>query len=310
MSISIVYLTSRAEPKLEWFSRSLHLQAQYLGVVPEVVVVDTRLWYDPTRREYFKKVTDGCTGTWKHTPPKDTVWQGPRRLTTEDYFCASSARNTGIMHSSHDYILFVDDLSVLLPGWLENAIHAAQNRYVVCGAYKKVKNLHVEDGRLISFDPFPLGVDSRWGSGSDKGIVPWSGGGLYGCSFGVPTSALLEVNGLDEHLDGQGWEDCDLGIRLERAGSKFFYNRNMCTYESEELHYQTPIMKRSIKHAQGRANAHEICAKNLLTSKRKLPVQNLYSLAEERDKVLSGGDPTFFPHPTNHWYDNQPLTEL
>jgi hypothetical protein len=138
--------------------------------------------------------------------------------------------------------VFVDDLSVLRRGWLDQVLHAAKDQYVVAGAYKKVKNLHyapdpLGTGAVPHWEEFPEGVDSRWSRGSDGGVVPWHGGGLYGCSFGVPLEAALEVDGNDAACNGQGAEDTDFGIRLERAGWPIFYNRNMLTLESEELHH-------------------------------------------------------------------------
>jgi hypothetical protein len=48
---------------------------------------------------------------------------------------------------------------------------------------------------------------------------------------------MLEVDGNDRATDGAGAEDYDLGMRLDRAGWAFFYNRNMLTLESEEHHH-------------------------------------------------------------------------
>jgi hypothetical protein len=310
MNLSIIYLTSRQEPKVEWFVDSLYNQSKINRISPQIVFVDTRVWYDgESRKKHFSDIVDGRFD-FKHVAPKDTVWQGHRRLTKEDYFCASSARNTGCMYAKGDYLLFVDDLSVLLPNWLSNAIHAAKNKYVVCGAYKKVKNLIVNNGGIVNFEEFPQGVDSRWNRGSDTGIIPWYGSALYGCSFGCTTESFLQVNGFDELLDGQGGEDYDFGIRIERHGEKIFYNRNMTTYESEELHAQLPVMKRIIKAKDGSPDASVVCLNRVAKEQRIIPMQNYYNLREERKSVLAGNLPTFYPQPTHHWYDNQPLSEM
>jgi hypothetical protein len=108
----------------------------------------------------------------------------------------------------------------------------------VCGAYKKVLDLKVTaDPFNVTWTDYPAGVDSRWNHGSDGGVVPWHGSGMFGCSFGLPLEAALEVDGNDAAHHGQGAEDTDLGIRLERAGWPVFYNRNLLTIESEELHH-------------------------------------------------------------------------
>jgi len=311
MNLSIIYLTSRRQSCVEWFVDSLYKQSQlHPDVQIQLVFVDTRLWYDEDRDSEFASVVNNRFD-FTHTPPKNTVWQGPRRLTSEDYFCASSARNTGCMYAKHDYLLFVDDLSVLMPGWLTNALHAARNHYVVCGAYKKVRSLKIENGGVVSYEEFPQGVDSRWGRGSDGGIVPWYGSALYGCSFGCPTDGFLKVNGFDELLDGQSGEDYDFGIRVERAGYKVFYNRNMLTLESEELHGQLPVMKRVIKHKEGSLDASVICLNRVANeTKRIRTMQEYYDLSSERSRVLAGEQPTFIEEPKHHWFDGQPLCEM
>jgi hypothetical protein len=313
MNLSIVYLTSRKQSCVEWFVDSLHRQAAHVSDLNiQLVFVDTRLWYDgePRRQEFI----DAVAGRFDfvHTPPKDTVWQGPRKLTQEDYFCASSARNTGCMHAKHEYLLFVDDLSVLMPGWLGNAMHAAKEGYVVCGAYKKVFNLVVEDGVAVSYDENPKGVDSRLQFGSYEGIIPWYGNALYGCSFGCPTESFLTVNGFDELLDGQGGEDTDFGLRLERAGNKIYYNINMMTLESEELHGQLPVMKRIIKKAaDGGLDASWVCLNRVQQETTRIrPMQELYELREERARVLAGEQPTFINAPQHHWFDGMALSEM
>jgi len=312
MRISIIYLTSRKQSCVEWFVDSLHRQlAEHPDTEIQLVFVDTRLWYDGEARK--QEFADAVAGRFDfvHTPPKDTVWQGPRRLTTQDYFCASSARNTGCMYAKHDYLLFVDDLSVLMPGWLTNALHAACNGYVVCGAYKKVRNLKVENGIAVSYEEHAGGIDSRLGMGSPHGIVPWHGSALYGCSFGLPTEAFLTVGGFDELLDAQGGEDYDFGIRIERAGFKLFYNVNMMTFESDELHGQLPVMKRIIKAKEGQLDASWICLNRVTNETQRItPMQQHYNLRDERNNVLAGGEPTYFGIPEHHWYDGQPLNEM
>jgi hypothetical protein len=126
---------------------------------------------------------------------------------------------------------------VLAPTWFDQVAHAAEGDYILAGAYKKLRKMEVVGGKLISFEEYPAGVDTRWSKGSDSGVVPWHGSALYGCSFGLPLEAALEVDGNDAACNSQGAEDTELGIRLERAGWPVFYNRNCTTFESEERHH-------------------------------------------------------------------------
>lgn len=269
MKLTIAYITARAEPMWSMFVDSFCAQT-----TPEqrrdiqVVFVDGKLWYpdakiqatqptmalahhfyhDPKRRFDLERVV-AKRFDYLHVPPKPCLKQGPFRLTQKDWFCASNTRNTAIIAARGDYLVCVDDLSVLMPGWMAQVWHAAESGYCVCGAYKKVLGLRVipymnaQGGEIagrfpvIQYEEFPPGVDSRWPHGSDTGIVPWHGSALYGCSFGVRVEDALRVDGFEPACNGEGGEDTDFGIRLERAGVKIFYNRNMLTLESEEGHH-------------------------------------------------------------------------
>lgn len=258
--ITIAFVTCRPAPQFRWFCDSLCAQttAEQRENL-EVVFIDGHAWLPDIHMvtgpeiqfdaycvgsDRALQVMDAVAGRFRflHLPPKPCAWQGPFRQTKRDFFCAGNTRNTAFIVADHPYVVFVDDLSVLMPGWFNQVLHAAQDGYVVAGAYKKVKNLQVHpnlygrDG-WISYEPFEAGVDSRWPRGSDGGVVPWHGSALFGCSFGVPLEAALEVDGNDAACNGQGAEDTDFGMRLERAGYAIFYNRNMLTLESEELHH-------------------------------------------------------------------------
>lgn len=261
MKLTIAYITARADPMWSMFADSLCAQT-----TPEqrkdiqVVFVDGKLWYpgvqieptqpsialahhfyhDPKRRYDLESVVSKRFD-YLHVPPKPCLKQGPFRLTKQDWFCASNTRNTAIIVARGEYLVCVDDLSVLMPGWVAQVMHAVEHGYCVCGAYKKVLKLEFRQsdvsGHAVIYEEFPSGVDSRWPRGSDTGIVPWSGAGLFGCSFGLPIEAALNIDGFAPENNGEGGEDFDFGIRLERSGVKLFYNRNMLTLESEEGHH-------------------------------------------------------------------------
>lgn len=271
MKISLVYITARRNCRWHWFVDSLCRQASPEDLAQmQIIFVDSHLWAltHEAADLYFRRdgrfpLADTAHHNWKrrdelaavvrgrfkylHIPPAPCAWQGPFRLTKKDWFCAANSRNTAFIVADQPYIVCVDDLSVLGPIWLAQVRHAAGSGYVVCGAYKKLMAMNVADGELVSWTDNPKGVDSRWGHGSDGGIVPWHGSAMYGCSFGVPINLVEAVDGNDSYGDGCGAEDTDFGIRLQRAGGKFFYNRNMVTYESEEGHSEEPSLPRESK---------------------------------------------------------------
>lgn len=342
MNVTIAHVTSRLEPCWDWFADSLvsQLTPEELKQV-QVIFIDRHLWkpefrtafpdwrdltkiqlesteyHDPARWDKLEAAVRGRFD-FQFMPPKPNVWQGAFRLTTKDWFTAAQARNTAIMASERQYFVGVDDLSVLLPGWAIQVRHAAQNGYCVCGAYKKVKKLVVEGGKVASFEEYPGGVDTRWNRGSDGGIVPWSGSGLFGCSFGMPVELLLTVNGFDEATDGQSAEDYDLGIRAQRAGGKFFYNRNMTTYESEEMHFLDAPLPRESKLVlperlpagyEGNPMSDHVML-NRVTREERVTTLGGVSLRELRAQFL---DTSFVPIPRTpdyDWRDGKPLAEM
>jgi hypothetical protein len=340
--ITIAYFTSRKDCKVDWFVDSL---ARFVPVeerhLIQLIFVDRHLWaitpeagnrywrrgdlvslVDPTwhvesRREKFAAAVRGRF-EFLHIPVKPCMWQGPFRLTTKDWFCAAQARNTAVIAAKHPYFVGVDDLSVLLPTWWPQVKHAASSGYCVCGAYKKVKDLVVNDGEIVSFTEFLPGVDSRWPHGSDGGIVPWHGSGLYGCSFGVPMELLLKVNGMEELTDGQSAEDYDLGIRLERAGGVFKYNRNMTTYESEEMHAVEPSLPRDKKRMNadrlppgytGNPDSDHVMLHRVVHESRFTTLDGK-NLRQARDEFQVSQRAMIPIGPTHDWRDGQSLTEL
>ncbi len=254
MEFSVCYFTSRREPHFEWFMDALASQAD-LGET-QLVLID--YWLAPGhpnrvpdgRKERMAEIVDGrCS--FMHLPPKPTPWQGAHRQTSRDWFAASNARNTALIVADGKTFVGVDDLSVPMMGWWDQIKHAAVHGYLAMGAYRKVRELQVfksnaldNNSRVVSFNDDGKGHDSRWGTGSNGGIVPITGANLYGCNFALPLDKALRVDGFDSWCDRLGAEDYDFGLRVERTGCACYYNRNMLTYESMEGHEDEPSFKR------------------------------------------------------------------
>ena len=317
MNLTIAYFTNRPDPKIRWFFDSLHRETggDYSGI--KVVVVD---FFAHDRMSGRLAQSGGGYTALMDAPcspvvvaPKPTVWQGPHRLTTQDYFAASNARNTAICHAPDGYIAFVDDLSVLLPGWLNAVREAMAGGYIALGAYKKQKQLVVENGNVVSFEEFPLGVDSRWNHGNDSRPVTAAGSWMFGCSLAAPVQAFLDINGFDEDGDSMGGEDYAAGMMLEKHGYTFKYDRRMLTYESEEDHAQLPVFKRVIK----KTHMHPIDASHaylsMLTTGGRTKAPNYFGeggITALRQHILAGGEFPITQIPQHHWPDGQPLSEM
>jgi hypothetical protein len=318
---SIVYLTYRAEPRFDWFADSLARQAA--GGDFEVIVVDGA--YAAERTARFEDAA-ARRFALRHVPAKPSPYAGPHRLTTRDFFSAASARNTGLLHARAPYVVFVDDLSVVMPGWWEEVHAAARCGDVVAGAYQKHLEMRVEAGVLQSSRCEPGGVDSRWTQGRDDRTVPIGGAQLFGCSFGAPRDLLVEVNGFDELCDSIGGEDWHLGVRLEWAGAAIRYSRRMLTIESEELHHAgTPAVRLdktappsvylrrlreygvTARYVAGNWDSSHMLLDILFGTGTTQTLGNYYLLATLDPSALDQVCPRF---PQVHWFDRQPLACL
>lgn len=249
MSLSIVYQTCREEPKIEWFLDSLKRELGDFKNV-KLIIVDFC-------KEQRPLPISNLPWETVHTSPMPNHYNGPHRLTKEDWFAAATSRNTGLCYASDGHVVFVDDLSVLMPGWFTAVQDMMKSNYIACGAYHKVKNLVVENGEVKSYTP--SGLDHRYGYGSDSGPVPCEGGWLYGCSCGGPIEAFLSVGGFPAHLaDGISSEDYCFGIVASTAGWHLKYDRRMMTFESEELHHVGKVMIRRDKGKSPADKSHKL----------------------------------------------------
>lgn len=304
--LTIAYITARKDSKVEWFLDSLENQLDSDILKLRVIIVD-----------FFADSSDYFHCKRLHvlrTPPKPCVWQGPNRLTKENWFCAANSRNTSLCLAPEGYIAYVDDLSVLMPGWLTNVRQSMDWNGITLGAYRKVKNMVVKNGLVESFDKtWSGGRDSRWSFGSPNGSVPCNGDMLFGCSLVAPVEALLTVGGWPEMCNGLGFEDVIMGQVLENAGFQFRYNRNMLTFESEEHHGIEPSLRRDSfeKHPHDTTDkAHAVLnmAKGGMTSFG----DNYYEggIRKLRNEVLSGNPFPVTRIPEHCWHTKKHLSEL
>lgn len=307
--LTVAYITSRREPMISWFLDSLDRERKTNPIPIRLRVVIVDFLAGTLRGSVF------VLGSGVLTPPKPTVWQGPHRLTLVDYFAAANARNTAICHAQDGWIAFVDDLSVLMPGWLSAIHRAMEKNYCVFGAYKKVKRLVVDNGKVVNYEETPGGVDTRWVFGSDNDAIPITSFGTYGCSMAMPVEALLKVNGFDERCDclGLGSEDDMLGLMLKKQGCELRYDRRMLTFESEERHHWETPMKRVIE--TGGLTPDKDASWAILREVRDGPgrAPNEHfgpgGISALRQKVIAG-EP--FPPPTGplkNWYSGKPTHE-
>jgi glycosyltransferase involved in cell wall biosynthesis len=306
--LTIAFMTCRKEPMLDWFISSLHRECKgdFTGI--SIKVID--FYADSIVRHVDPKKIDPFSKVISFHAPMPSVWQGKYRLTKKDYFAASNARNTALCLAPDGWIAYVDDLSVLMPGWLSCVRQAMEKNYIVLGAYKKVLNLEVDSDGNATYTDFPAGVDSRWNSGHPDKPVIAAGSWLFGCSLAAPVEAFLKINGWDNDCNGSGYEDYIAGIMLEKAGYSFRYDRKMLTLESEERHHTDSSFVRFDKGVSPNDKSHAFL-KLVLNGRHVAP--NYFGdggIRAVREKVLNGEPFPIIKVPDRDWYDGQLLSEL
>jgi len=308
-SLTIVYTTARHEPRIEWFLDSLYRQPD--GPSCKVIVVDP-----------FRKPAENASV--RVVNPKPTVWQGPYRLTKQDWWAASNARNTGICLCDTDWVGFVDDRSVLIETWLEAVKAAMSGLYVVCGPYEKVHNLVVQTGRPSALDKLSEyytwdgkktdGIDSRVAYVQEHYAQhkhlsnPYNAPGewTYGCSLALPLEWALQVNGFDETMDGSSGEDYVFGLMLQNNGFPIKFDLRMKMIEDRTPGTLGPTMIRMDKGVSPNDKSHWLL--NKLKHERRALHQ--WDLRQVRASALAGKGFPVSSWPNKDPYDGQPLAQM
>jgi hypothetical protein len=313
--ITFIYSTCRKSPMFEWFVDSLYMQATDnmfdLSKI-QIVLVDFELQHDSSRIDTFKAMVNNRFD-FVHVEPKPSTYQGKYRKTTRDFFAAGSARNTGVCYAKHNYVAFIDDLSILANNSFETLIECANRNIVVGFAYKKTLNLHVKDGNFTAYSKF-VEEDHRLYLEPIEEYRQIQGNQLYGYNA-CPLEAVLKINGYDEICNSMGQEDCHFGSRLAKAGYEIYYARNVLFYESEERgHSDNIFIKREIgidesvyrqlmadygintRYYDGNSFCTVHFTLDLLTKDTFWTHGNDYDLSKLRETILNGGSfPSEFP---------------
>ncbi len=299
--LTIVYATSRRDPKIEWFFDSLSKQVKR-GDKIDIVVVDhfaNEEGHAKKTMERFLKAFQMCPGEIPKVTisnPKPTIWQGEHRITKEDWWAKSNALNTGICLCKTDYIAFVDDRCVLAPTWLDAVEEAMRDGYATCGSYEKRHNLKVEQGVVV--DPgTDIGGDTR---PQDRGVIrmrDW-----YGSSGVLQLEWCLRVNGFSEDVcDSLGMEDSVFGINLRNNGCAVYYDPRMKIIEDRTPGEIDGALKRTDWGISPDDASHAVLEK----FKEQKTSLNSFDIRKVRDAVLAGKP---FPSPSashTHWFSEE-----
>lgn len=234
--LSIIYITCRRQPMFQWFVETLLSQYENNIVTDQIIFIDSFIDYQEDRKEKLKQIIDGRF-EYIHISPKPSIWRGKHRKTKTNFFDASATRNTGLIVSENEHIVFIDDLSALTNEWINFHRKAAEDKIILCGAYDKVSNIIVKNNKIESYSR--KDCDGRALHQPTQEKIKAGGGWVFGQNVSFPFEFLEKINGYDEFFARRGAEDCNLGVRLELAGYKdlIYYDKNCLIIEDELMHF-------------------------------------------------------------------------
>ena len=301
-TLTVCFITARHEPEVFWFLESLaHQTARPI----DVIVVD-----------FFNRPLPAHYGPLSITvtAPKPCVWQGPHKLTKEDWWAIANARNTAICLCKTEWISFVDDRLVLMPTWLAAVQDAMAGGYAVCGPYQKRHSMTVQDG-FIKNAGIITGDDNRksyvkehWSVPAHRLKNPYKcpGAWWYGCSNALPLQWALNVNGYDEYCDSSGGEDYLFGTLLENNGYELRYDLRMEVVEDRSADKLGPVMLRTDKGVSPDDKSHALLER---IKKQKRSQHNL-DVSQLRSMIRQGHAWPIPTQPTHDWFDGEALSEM
>lgn len=309
MKYTIAYITNRTITHFEWFCDALIRENPKWEDV-DILVIDSKLWYDESkRREEIAQCVKGRFN-YRHYAPKYSVWQGPGRRTTKDYFSAANSRNTVFIAAMGEHVIFIDDLSVPCPGWLSRHMYAGEKGYILAGITHKTNNIKVENGFPCYWDDPLTGADHR----GHKFLVQkeCNPGWLYGGNFSVPLAAALRVNGQDELTAAFGSEDYLFGMALVNAGYIIKIDHMCAVIESDYEHNQPDChMAREGKIVTSTGEEDGWYIKRRYEEEaRTFTISDHYNLRQARETFQTTGEFVRIESPEHDWRDGKPLSEV
>jgi glycosyltransferase involved in cell wall biosynthesis len=151
------------------------------------------------------------------------VWQ------KDNGFRLSRSRNNGIIKSSGDYLIFIDDDIILHPAFISDHHRFAKSNCFYCGSrviLDAEKTAQTMKNDTYKFPIWATGLKSR----GNAIRIPFlhkiiTGSGytykrLRGCHLAFWKEDLIRINGFDERYTSWGREDSDIAMRMMHAGVK------------------------------------------------------------------------------------------
>lgn len=132
----------------------------------------------------------------------------------------AAMRNTGIQASRGDILAFIDDDTLVTPGWFEALVQAFHSPEVggVVGRVIEADAPEVNTAEVGRFSPrgeITMNFNNLIGHPVEVEF-------LYGCNMALRRSAMRSV-GLYDPWSGFAYEEQDIGFRVRRGGWKLLY---------------------------------------------------------------------------------------
>jgi hypothetical protein len=188
MAVSIFNALNVAIPLIETDVRQREAPPVRFARTFEWIIVD-KLRDTTGRREQVQAWTKGLPVI--HIAPKPTDREPDM----------NGARNSGLICARGDYVLFLDDWSIVSEAWFRVAWEARLKGWAVRYPFAYV----YDDAQPVTVQmpvwPYPINPT-----------------GMRGSAVGYPMEPLLQLNGFDEAYAGEIKEDIEIGVRMARLG--------------------------------------------------------------------------------------------
>jgi len=151
------------------------------------------------------------------------VWQ------KDDGFRLSRSRNNGIIKSTGDYLIFIDDDIILHPSFISDHRRFAKKNCLYCGSRVRLgaeKTAKILKNSQNKFSFWEDGLQSRENAIRIPFLHKIFTGPNYtykrmrGCHMAFWKDDLIRINGFDERYTSWGYEDSDMVMRMMHAGVK------------------------------------------------------------------------------------------
>lgn len=165
----------------------------------------------------------------------------------DEGFKKNKILNKSIIHSSSDYLIFIDGDCVPHHKFIEEHVYNKEANTILCGSRvllskefsEYLKLTDIINGKLEKFN-ISLLLDALFGKASRleealyirfkflRKILKNRNVRLLGSNFSIEKSLLMKINGFDERYEGPGvGEDSDIEFRLKLINVKFKSVRQM-----------------------------------------------------------------------------------